>query len=81
MLAADVAGYSRLIGHDEQNTLARLTAHHRELIDPKIATYNGRIEHPPLNLDSTPHRINPLASEIRIFRVVLPFGVTKKKNF
>ena len=37
ILAADVAGYSRLIGRDEEGTLARLKAHRRELIDPKIA--------------------------------------------
>jgi len=43
ILAADVAGYSRLIGVDEEGTLARLKAHRRELIDPKIAEHRGRI--------------------------------------
>jgi adenylate cyclase len=43
ILAADVAGYSRLIGGDEEGTLARLKAHRRELIDPKIAERKGRI--------------------------------------
>src|SRR6266404_1342008 len=43
ILAADVAGYSRLIGVDEEGTLARLKAHCRELIDPKIAEHRGRI--------------------------------------
>jgi adenylate cyclase len=43
ILAADVAGYSRLTGSDEEGTLARLTAHRRELIDPKIAEHRGRI--------------------------------------
>src|SRR5437016_3936839 len=43
ILAADVAGYSRLIGADEEGTLARLKAHRRELIDPKIAEHKGRI--------------------------------------
>jgi len=43
ILAADVAGYSRLIGADEEGTLARLKAHRRELIDPKIAQHKGRI--------------------------------------
>src|SRR5215469_13685520 len=43
ILAADVAGYSRLIGADEEGTLARLKAHRREVIDPKIAEHNGRI--------------------------------------
>jgi len=43
ILAADVAGYSRLMGEDEEGTLARLKAHRRELVDPKIAEYRGRI--------------------------------------
>jgi adenylate cyclase len=43
ILAADVAGYSRLIGADEEGTLARLKADRRELIDPKIAEHKGRI--------------------------------------
>src|SRR6185295_8517447 len=40
---ADVAGYSRLVGADEEGTLARLRAHRRELIDPKIREHQGRI--------------------------------------
>jgi TolB-like protein/class 3 adenylate cyclase len=43
ILAADVAGYSRLMEADEEGTLARLNAHRRELIDPKIAERRGRI--------------------------------------
>jgi len=43
ILAADVAGYSRLIGADEEGTLARLKAHRKELIDPKIAEHQGRV--------------------------------------
>jgi len=43
ILAADVAGYSRLMGADEEGTLTRLKAHRRELIDPKIAEHRGRI--------------------------------------
>jgi adenylate cyclase len=43
ILAADVAGYSRLIGANEEGTLARLKAHRSELIDPKIAEHRGRI--------------------------------------
>jgi adenylate cyclase len=35
ILAADIAGYSRLMGADEADTLARLKEHRRELIDPK----------------------------------------------
>jgi class 3 adenylate cyclase/tetratricopeptide (TPR) repeat protein/TolB-like protein len=43
IVSADVAGYSRLMGEDESRTLAALKAHRRELIDPKIAEYGGRI--------------------------------------
>jgi adenylate cyclase len=43
ILAADIAGYSRLMGADEEGTLARLKAHRRELIDPKISEHRGRI--------------------------------------
>jgi adenylate cyclase len=42
ILAADVAGYSRLMGVDEEGTHERLRAHLRELVDPKIAEYHGR---------------------------------------
>lgn len=43
IMAADVAGYSRLMGADEEGTLERLKAVRRELIDPKIAEHKGRI--------------------------------------
>jgi TolB-like protein/class 3 adenylate cyclase/tetratricopeptide (TPR) repeat protein len=43
ILAADVAGYSRLIGVDEEGTIARLKALRRELIDPSIDAHGGRI--------------------------------------
>jgi adenylate cyclase len=43
ILAADVAGYSRLIGIDEEGTLDRLKAHRRDLLDPTIRHYRGRI--------------------------------------
>jgi adenylate cyclase len=43
ILAADVAGYSRLTGADEEGALARLRTLRRELIDPTIATHHGRI--------------------------------------
>src|SRR4051794_26350206 len=43
ILAADVAGYSRLMGADEEGTLMRLKALRRELIDPGIAEHKGRI--------------------------------------
>jgi TolB-like protein/class 3 adenylate cyclase len=43
ILAADVAGYSRLIGGDESGTLNRLRSIHTEVIDPKITEHRGRI--------------------------------------
>jgi adenylate cyclase len=42
-LAADVAGYSRLIGADEEGTLAQLKAFRKTLVDPTIAKHRGRI--------------------------------------
>ena len=43
IFAADVVGYSRLIGIDEEGTIERFQAHRRELFDPKIAEHQGRI--------------------------------------
>lgn len=43
ILDADVAGYSRLMGSDEEGTLAALEIHRRELIDPLISQHQGRI--------------------------------------
>jgi adenylate cyclase len=43
ILAADVAGYSRLMGADEVGTLEALKAHRRELVDPVIVSHKGRI--------------------------------------
>lgn len=43
ILAADVAGYSRLMGADEEGTLAALKSHRGELLDPIIARHTGRI--------------------------------------
>ena len=43
ILSADVVGYSRLMGEDEEGTLASLKAHRDALIDRKIAEYRGRI--------------------------------------
>ena len=43
IVSADIVGYSLLMGRDESATLAALKAHRRELIDPKITEYNGRI--------------------------------------
>ena len=41
ILAADVAGYSRLMGADEEGTLERLKALRRGLLDPSLTEYRG----------------------------------------
>jgi class 3 adenylate cyclase len=43
ILMADVVGYSRLIGADDEGTLAQLNAHHSGLVNPKIEEHRGRI--------------------------------------
>jgi TolB-like protein/class 3 adenylate cyclase/DNA-binding winged helix-turn-helix (wHTH) protein/Tfp pilus assembly protein PilF len=43
ILALDVAGYSRLMGADEEGTHERLKTHHRQLVEPKIREHRGRI--------------------------------------
>src|SRR5690606_35040253 len=43
ILAADVAGYSRLMNEDEEGTLRRLKSYLRELVEPRIALHRGRI--------------------------------------
>jgi class 3 adenylate cyclase len=43
VMVMDVVGYSRLMGADELGTLAALSAHRRELIDPAVAAHHGRL--------------------------------------
>ena len=43
IFAGDIAGYSRLMGADEEGTLSRLNAHRREFLEPKVADHRGRI--------------------------------------
>ena len=43
ILAADVVGYSRLAGADEERTLARLRALRSDLIDPAVTVHHGRV--------------------------------------
>ena len=50
ILAADVAGYSRPMGVDEEDTLERLKALRRDLPDPKIAEHHGHDSRPPARL-------------------------------
>src|SRR6516225_7326116 len=44
IMAGDIAGYSRLMGADEEGTLRQLKGHRKELVDPKITEHRGRIE-------------------------------------
>jgi adenylate cyclase len=44
ILAADVVGYSRLAGSDEERTLARLRGLRSDLVDPAIAAHHGRVK-------------------------------------
>ena len=43
IIAADVVGYSRLMGRDESGTLARLREHRRERFEPTLARHGGRL--------------------------------------
>jgi formylglycine-generating enzyme required for sulfatase activity/class 3 adenylate cyclase len=43
IVAADIAGYSRLMGRDEEGTHARIKRHRRELIEPSIAEHHGKL--------------------------------------
>ena len=43
VLAADIAGYSRLMGRAEERTLAQLKVFRKTLVDPSIASHHGRI--------------------------------------
>src|SRR6516165_5521563 len=43
IMAGDIAGYSRLMGADEEGTLRQLKSHRKELVDPKITEHRGRI--------------------------------------
>ncbi len=56
ILAADVVGYSLLIGADEARTLAALKAHRKELIDPKAAQYGGHVTGGPTAANKTGRR-------------------------
>jgi adenylate cyclase len=43
IFAGDIAGYSRLMGADEEGTLSQIKAHRKELVDPKVAEHRGRV--------------------------------------
>src|SRR5439155_1561310 len=70
ILAADVASYSRLVGADEEGTLAQLRAIRAELIDPKIASHRGRLD---LAFDDLGEQsLKNIARPIRAYRIGLP---------
>ena len=58
ILAADVAGYSRLMGADEEGTHERFKAHLVELLDPKMREHHGRIVKTVIEMaEATPVRM------------------------
>src|SRR6516165_9439217 len=57
ILAADVVGYSRLAGSDEDRTLARLRALRSDLIDPTIAVHHGRVADAVAELESSRRQV------------------------
>lgn len=65
ILAADVAGYSRLMGADEEGTHQRLRAHFAELVEPKIREHKGR------RVKNTGDRIVKLRDSGRLFPALL----------
>ena len=86
VLAADIAGYARLTELDEEGTLARLKAHRRELIDPKI---DAPSEHYVLGILQRPGPGDRQKPEVGLFagkdegqidRVISPFGDDGEKS-
>jgi hypothetical protein len=61
ILAADVAGYSRMIGADEDGTLDRLRSIRADVTDPKIAEHRGRIVKTSLRLSPREPTVTPLS--------------------
>jgi len=78
ILAADIAGYSRLMGQDEAGTLARVKALRRELIDPKIAEHKGRIVKTTGDgiLIEFPSVVEAVAAAIAVQRAIAEHNVT-----
>src|SRR5260370_1699931 len=74
ILAADVAGYSRLMGADEEGTLARLKACRRELMDPEIAEHRGRVVKTTGDgiLTAFPSVLDPLPSPLHVHPALAP---------
>ena len=72
ILAADVAGYSRLMGADEEGTHERLKAHLSELVNPKIAEHQDPLQDAPQGSPflMVPHTASPTIFFGTIFVVV-----------
>jgi class 3 adenylate cyclase len=72
ILAADVAGYSRLIGAHEEGTLNRLRSIRTDIIDPKITEHRGR--HPPAPTAKAPTAaiVGPTGRAASLIRFVDP---------
>ena len=64
IMAADVVGYSRLVAADEGGTLARLRALRKEVIEPLIAEYRGRVVWQRVPAQARPTREGPSTGEI-----------------
>ena len=79
ILVADVVGYSRLTGADEERTLARLRGLRSDLIDPAIAAHHGRVVKRTGDCGCSPEyplrRVSPAATGIaRTRRPTTPFA-------
>jgi TolB-like protein len=73
ILAADVVGYSRLMGQDEAGTLAAMKAHRAEVVDPQIAEHKGRVFKATGDgvLAEFPSVVNAVACAVDIQRAVV----------
>lgn len=77
ILAADVAGYSRLMGVDEEATLEALKAHRNERIDPKIAEHRAAAMAGPVRIIRTKSTNNPREVGRQITPMVRDFSTRR----
>ncbi len=78
ILAADVAGYSRLMGVDDEGTLAALKAHRQALVDPTIAAHRGRIF--KTTGDGMPVEFNSVVDAVRCAITIQRGMITRNDN-
>jgi class 3 adenylate cyclase len=81
ILVADVVGYSRLAGANEEGTLARLRALRSDLIDPGIAAHHGRIVKRTARLSGHPMIKLPHEFLNAIFAAVIIVAVRRSRNW